>query len=332
MATYAAVNIPQDDTRLENGAAIVDIGSNTIRCTIYDLNAGTLKNAIEFEYKEKCSLAEGISQTGMISEKSKNCALRVLRNVKSIVNAYNLQGSVKVIGTAPFRDAKNGALFRSEIANKTGLHVNVISGDEEAILAAHGAALRVPELLDYKHPFIVADMGGGSVDMTLIHKGKIIETCSLPLGTLRIKNADNPKQFINEELAKMPEIFETAKMLVPIGGTWRCMIDAFKKTQQNTARVKRKDFTSFSKRLAITPTSDLKRHFDIPQKRTDLVPSASLLIKKLSKKLKIKKIQLCDARLRDGLYADIKGTTTLTHHAADKATTDIRNQHFALAA
>jgi exopolyphosphatase/guanosine-5'-triphosphate,3'-diphosphate pyrophosphatase len=118
------------------------------------------------------------------------------------------------LGTEALRKAKDGREFMAEITAKLGLKVEIISGAREAKLIAYGALSAMPEANG-----VVADLGGGSLELIELNKGKIGKHCSLPLGTLRAETA-KPKA----ELAKAPWLTALkGRALILGGGSWRTL-------------------------------------------------------------------------------------------------------------
>src|SRR3546814_12013073 len=87
---------------------------------------------------------------------------------------------VRCVATAAFRDAENGDEFIRR-AREMGLEVELLTGGQEAVAAAHGVLSGIPGA-----DGIVGDLGGGSLELARIRDGAVHETISLPLGVLRL--------------------------------------------------------------------------------------------------------------------------------------------------
>ena len=89
-----------------------------------------------------------------------------------------------MLATEAIRRASNGADLVEAIRRESGLDVRVLSGAEEARFAALGVIAGF-----YRPTGIVADMGGGSVEMARIAEGSVgAETVSLPIGALPVQS------------------------------------------------------------------------------------------------------------------------------------------------
>ena len=173
----------EDLKPLDNLVAVIDIGSNSVRIVINQ--APDLDKPPKFEHREKCKLASSIEETGFLDPDAKIKVLELLSTYAEILNDCNIQ-ELRVIGTAPFRDAEDGNLFARQIRKQTGLPIEIISGEQEAIYAASGVAQYYPDATG-----VTADLGGGSIDIACLRNGKIEnaeqDTISLPIGVIKIK-------------------------------------------------------------------------------------------------------------------------------------------------
>src|SRR4029453_17890198 len=101
------------------------------------------------------------------------------------------------------RDAGDGKAFTAEIEKKTGRKVRIVSGEEEARLSAMGLIAGVPAA-----DGLMGDLGGGSLELVAINKGKIGHHVTLPLGPLRLVEAtggdlDAAQKLIDKQFEKL---------------------------------------------------------------------------------------------------------------------------------
>ncbi len=96
---------------------------------------------------------------------------------------------VHAVATGVIREAVNRDLFLSRIEEATGIHVEVISGEQEACLSGRGAVAA----LNISAPYVVFDLGGGTTEF-LEDTGDGARPCSLPLGAAMLT-----KQFFTSD-------------------------------------------------------------------------------------------------------------------------------------
>lgn len=161
----------------EAGRAVVDIGSNTVRLVIY----GGPPRAPEVLFNEKVTakLGRGVTDGGRLSAKSVNVALGALRRYAMLIDLRGI-GTVDTVATAAARDAEDGREFLAAVG-RIGLSPRLLSGEEEAITSASGVAGAFPGAKG-----LVADLGGGSLELVHIDGLACEHGVSLPLGSLRL--------------------------------------------------------------------------------------------------------------------------------------------------
>lgn len=158
---------------------IVDIGANTIRLSIYDCDEKTEAVRRLLHKKSMAGLASYIEAKRM-SPQGVDLACSVLESYQEILYNFGIN-QLYVFATAPFRNIKNTQEVVEEILLRTGITVQVLTGQEEAILgfigATHDAQLRKG---------IVLDIGGGSTELTVYDGKQVLAASSIPIGSLNL--------------------------------------------------------------------------------------------------------------------------------------------------
>lgn len=201
--------------------AIVDIGSNSVRLVVYERLART--PTMLFNEKVLAGLGRGVSTTGRLSEDSIARTLTALTRFRRISDQAEVVDT-HVIATAAARDAENGSDFIRDVEAVLGTSVRILSGREEAQLAASGVCSGV-----WKPEGIVGDLGGGSLELVSVTPGSTGEGTTLPLGVIRledeagasIRSARRIASSYLVDNAKVPPA--EGKNLYLIGGTWRSL-------------------------------------------------------------------------------------------------------------
>jgi exopolyphosphatase/guanosine-5'-triphosphate,3'-diphosphate pyrophosphatase len=156
---------------------IIDIGSNSIRLVVYD---GPIRiPSILFNEKVMAGLGKGLAATGRLDPAAVERAFVALGRF-GLVAAKIGVSSLHTVATAAVRDASNGADFLAR-ATGLGLDITVLSGEEEAEMAGEGVLAAFPDA-----DGIVGDLGGGSLELSRVSGGKVLERTSFPLGVLRV--------------------------------------------------------------------------------------------------------------------------------------------------
>src|SRR5579872_6380467 len=138
----SAVQSPSRPRRPSRGPiAIVDIGSNSVRIVIYESQSrspSTLDNE-----KAICAIGRDMVSTGRLHAEGCALALRSLARFRYLANGLGIAAR-EAVATAAARDASNGAEFVARAEAAWGGPVRVLSGEEEARLAAQGVVAGIP--------------------------------------------------------------------------------------------------------------------------------------------------------------------------------------------
>ena len=156
---------------------IIDIGSNSVRFVAYGGTARVPSSM--FNEKTTAALGRGLSRDGKLDDEAMALTLEALARFRLLAREMGLK-KLHTVATAAVRDASNGASFLKQVA-ALGLKPKLLSGDEEAELSGLGVISGIPRAHG-----VVADLGGGSLELVGVARGAAGEGVSLPLGVLRI--------------------------------------------------------------------------------------------------------------------------------------------------
>lgn len=176
--------------RLQRFAAI-DIGSNAIRMMIAEavvpsqILSSPTHQQVRFtpikKYRFPIRLGADVFKSGRISQKNLKQAARTFEKFSAVTRKFGVQ-YYRAVGTSALREASNGHAFVELIRRKSGIRIEVIDGILEAELIY--SAVRNEVNLEQARALLI-DVGGGSVEVTFTHQGRIEATQSFPFGTVR---------------------------------------------------------------------------------------------------------------------------------------------------
>jgi exopolyphosphatase/guanosine-5'-triphosphate,3'-diphosphate pyrophosphatase len=143
--------------------AVVDIGSNSTRLLIADLDDGRVTAELE-RRTTVTRLGAGVDADGRLREDAMQRVFSALDDYKAEIDRRRCDTGLAVL-TSAVRDSANGEEFADEVRERYGLEPHVLSGDEEARLTVLGATSeRDPSDVA---PTLVLDIGGGSTEMVI---------------------------------------------------------------------------------------------------------------------------------------------------------------------
>ena len=159
--------------------AVIDIGSNTIRLVVYDVQPEDRT----FEILLNEAVVAGLSsyvEDGVMSEEGIQEAQKAISTLERRAHAIGCT-RIYPFATAAIRNCTNSRQVVDAIEENTGLAIDVISGEEEAHLGFAGASIGTD-----MESGVLVDLGGGSTEITIIDDGMESHSTSIPLGCVGI--------------------------------------------------------------------------------------------------------------------------------------------------
>ena len=214
LAGYINTSYPRGLTALLDGVppryAVIDVGTNSVKFYVGERAADGKWRRVA-DRAEITRLGERLEEKGEITPEALE---RTIVAIAGMAEEAKRIGAVAIaaVGTAGLRAASNGADAVADILRRTGVHVEVITGQDESRLAfqAVGVELDAPDA-----SLVVFDTGGGSSQFTFGHGIDVDERFSLPVGAARFTELfgldravssdvlDGARSAISAELARL---------------------------------------------------------------------------------------------------------------------------------
>jgi exopolyphosphatase / guanosine-5'-triphosphate,3'-diphosphate pyrophosphatase len=283
---------------------IIDIGSNSIRLVVYD----QLKRSPVPIYNEKvmCALGKGLASSGVLHPAGVELAKETLKRLLAMGRNMEIT-SLYVMATAAIRDAKDGANFARHLEETYDIDIDIISGDKEAKLGAHGvcASMHKPEGL-------TGDMGGGSLELVWVEAGHLTHNTSVPLGSLRMideSKGDRGKleKLIDKRFSELTWLDEhKAQNFYAIGGSFRALAKMHLTGANYPLRilheytVEAKPFLKFVQGIAEMSDDRMEKLPGVAGKRIPALPGAALVFARIIETAKPERIVFSTSGIREG--------------------------------
>lgn len=285
--------------------AVVDIGSNSVRLVVYD----GLRRSPSPIFNEKilCGLGKGVAITGRLNEASVTRALAALRRFRTLIRQMGVKQTF-ALATAAAREAANGEAFIDDAEKALGAGIQILSGKEEARLAALGVLSGTPQA-----DGVAGDLGGGSLELIDIQDGKLRDGITLPLGPLRL--IDMSGGSISRARAIVDDYLGKAKVLerlqgrsfYAVGGTWRNLARLHMAQTDYPLHVlhnytmTRNDAAGLADLVAGLSAASLKDVKDISRSRTDTLPFGALVLDRVLTLGRARNVVMSIYGVREGL-------------------------------
>jgi len=294
--------------------AIIDIGSNSARLVIFEKTSRYGFHLI-CEQKSKVRIGEGAyEKEGYLQPIGIKRAYLTLKSFLHTINKYQANKTL-CVATSALRDAPNGKEFVHWIKKELGLSIKIIDGKKEAKYGGLAAVNLLPI-----NEGISIDIGGGSSDIALIKNGHIVDTYSLNLGTVRLKELffdkglspsvtnEKAKAFIQNELNQLPEHF-THVLAIGIGGTARTLskgimkqsaypldkLHAFSYTIEN--------HKAYLDAIPLSSAKNLKR-FGLQKNRYDTIREGALIFNEILSHIGAHTVISSAVGVREGVFLE----------------------------
>lgn len=295
------------DSRAEpRQAAVIDVGSNSVRLVIYRLDG----RAIWTVYNEKAlaGLGRDLPATGRLSPDGVEAALTVLRRFRALLDGWRAE-EVMTVATAAVRDAADGPMFLRRVREETGLTVRLLSGEEEARYAALGVIAGQPDAAG-----VVGDLGGSSLELIRLNGASPGDGVTLPLGPFALGAPrplviDRTRRVIESALAPHAQRF-AAREFHAVGGAWRNLALLHMELADYPLRVahqyemSRSDAVDLARFVERQSKASLQRIEGLSKRRFETLPYAALVLEEVIGALKADRIVISAFGLREGLLLE----------------------------
>jgi exopolyphosphatase/guanosine-5'-triphosphate,3'-diphosphate pyrophosphatase len=296
--------------------AAIDVGTNSVLLLVAERGADGRFSAVE-ERAEITRLGRGVDATRTLSPEGIEDTLQAIEKFVTEARTLGAQG-IAISATSAARDASNGAVFLSGAKARTGVEVEIISGDEEARLSFASA------FSDFggSAPLVVIDIGGGSTEFIYgDREGAISFRHSFDVGSVRLTErfvkTDPPapaelaaiKGLLHQTFAALPPPAPGTKV-IGIAGTVTTIFGVARRVEPydprlvHGASLSSAEITETVERLAALPVHLRRGVPGLQPKRADVIVSGGLVLGAALEKLDARELVVSDRGLRWGLLAD----------------------------
>jgi len=174
--------------------AAIDAGSNAIRLAIAEVRPAAGLAVVETE-RFSVRLGHRVFLERRLDPPTIVRAAEAFRHFRRMLDRYQVN-SYRAVATSAAREARNRQVLLQRIRRASGIRLEIIGSDEEARLVRHAV---VQALGDQMEPRLIFDLGGGSLEITLLHAEGVESSFALPLGTVRLMESLNLGDRITRE-------------------------------------------------------------------------------------------------------------------------------------
>jgi exopolyphosphatase/guanosine-5'-triphosphate,3'-diphosphate pyrophosphatase len=288
-------------------SAVVDLGSNSVRLVVFE---GQGRNPVAiFNEKAVLRLGRGLHQSGRLNEDGLAQAVTVLARYHQVARAMRAD-PFEVLATAAVRDAANGPEFVANLqAALPNVRIRVLSGEQEAGFSASGLLCGIPQA-----DGILADIGGGSLEVVHLEAGVMRQARTLPLGVLRLSDRAGgdvvrARAIAEEAMESVPWLTQGAgRDLYLVGGAWRALARIhMEQTGYPLAIVhhytlEREEARDLAGVIGAANRRALERLPGVSRRRVDDMPFAAVVLRRLLRATGARRVVFSANGLREGWF------------------------------
>lgn len=291
--------------------AAIDVGSNTILLTVAEYDPVGRLVVIE-EGEDQPRLAAGLSASGRLTEEAMARALETLARMRDTCRRNGVR-QMAAVATAAVREAANGAEFVERVRS-TGVPLRIISPDTEAALSYRSASHHFPG----GERRLVADIGGGSLELIGAVNGRVLRSESLPLGAVRLTelgtSTDKLREHISGVLRSAIQVNEwDGARIIGSGGTFATLA---------AMALARRGLTNPQIHGTIVTAGEVKQLLDmladlspvqrrqtpgLKPERADIIVAGLAVVAELLETVRATRVTVSGFGLRDGLLLEMVG-------------------------
>lgn len=274
----------------------IDIGSNAMRLIINEIvESGNNQNEfVKLNYlRLPIRLGGSVFTKGYIDEPKEKEFLKGLLIYKEILEYFQVD-KYRACATSAMRSASNSQEILQKIKDFCGLNIEIIDGFEEAEILFYINKHKLKE----NEYYLSADLGGGSIQLSIFYNEKILWTKSYPIGTVRMLNNSVDKLTLNQykqEIENLSQKYPKIK-LIGTGGNINKISSLV-----NQKNVEKKQIQKIYNELKPLSVIQRMKKYDLREDRADVIVYACQIYLELMSTFKSDSIYVPKAGLADGI-------------------------------
>jgi exopolyphosphatase/guanosine-5'-triphosphate,3'-diphosphate pyrophosphatase len=304
----------------------VDMGSNAIRCLVAEF-VNESQYAPLVSDRVPVRLGHGAYLSGRLDEGAMDAAIRALAAFRDQMRALEVE-HYRAVATSAVREAKNGDAFADRVRDEAGIDLEPISGSEEARLVHLAVASRLPL---GRRRWLLADLGGGSVEVSLVDQHGTFWSESHTMGSVRLleeltEAGADPGRFrrLLEEYVsalRVPATVGTGRIAgyVATGGNIETLAKlAGAETDPEVSRLNVDSLRAVIEQLARLSYRERVAELGLREDRADVVLPAALVYLRLAELCGVDSILVPHVGVKEGVLLDLVSRLVRSRDHADR--------------
>lgn len=319
------------ETKQSRIVAVIDIGSSAIRLVVAQIKAETDWTTLDRAVRP-LSLGRDVFLNGVLGTEAMRECVRILLTYREMLQGWQIPvEDVRVIATAAIREAKNRDTFLDRVQIRTGFRVEVVEGIEENHLTYIAVQHAINDLRPQfaRSSAMILEVGGGTTEIMLLQRGKMVAAHSLRIGTLRMEqqiqtrpglaDTNRVEEYLRENIRVNREVLNTElplnriKYFVAVGGDARtAAAKVGTKEGEHFSVIDRRDFDDFLRELQRRSIDECVRELKLTYSEAEGLVPALITFRLFLDATSADQLIVPDVSIREGVLLDIAVGKTLT--------------------
>ena len=287
--------------------AIIDLGSNSVRCGIYQKSDNGKIRQID-SIRHTVRLSEVLITDNLLKKPAMERTLQAFLNMKTVLDMKYKGTKIVAVATEAMRRAKNSDIFKNAVLNTTGIEIEILDGETETRYGLFGAKLSAK-----CDNFYMLDTGGGSFELALCENGNLKAHTCLPYGAVVLTETFHPDEngvfeldiFMNKVFDSLHWVEKNGYPIVLLGGSNRVLGKLYAKNnseeRQDGLKIPASIVNEIISKLEKLTPKEREELAGMEKNRVDIITSGVAPLKCLMKKSLAKELIVSTNSLREGL-------------------------------
>lgn len=301
--------------------AVIDIGASAVKLLVAEARDDSAPVVLDTASRGVL-LGKDTFTSGTLGAATIGATLKALVGFRKIMDSYGVV-RYRAVATSAVREAANRDTFLDRVRLKTGIEVEIIDGSEENRLTylAVREALRGREALE-SGDTLLAEVGGGSADLSFLRAGQPVYSGTYPLGSIRMRQGYLSAPGTHETRVRLlrrhiHNVVDDIRRELPLGEARHCVLlggdvrfAADEMLGANEAEaplrvIEREQFLAFCDQVSPLDTDELVERYRLTPAEAETLAAALLAYREIVAETQAGRVKVLDATLRQGLLIDL---------------------------
>jgi len=323
--TDSAQSNPQLLVTFPLRVAAIDVGSNAIRYSVAEFSGPDQFTGIEAERIAVRLGRDVFTRERRLTPETLDAGTAALAQIRRRIDDLGIP-HYRAVATSAVRESRNGGEFVERIRKETGIHLETISGSEEAHLVWRSIRNRVA-LGDSR--WLLVDLGGGSVEVSIVDRNEILWSESHTLGSVRllqsfreegVKEGDDLRGLLERyvQVLKVPRAVTRWQPagIIATGGNIEALasLAGAPKDDEGVQFLAMDELRSVLDRLVSMSEAERVKKLGLRVDRADVIVPAAVVYERIAELSGAQEIVVPGVGVREGVLLDL--VEDLTDHGA----------------